>query len=248
MTSVHSSPMGAWTFNSTGPSVEERLDYYAYNSRYTEYESPEVDEDKEAQVASLLQGLSPVQLSAAETHGIAGLSFAEAARVLGKNDSSVSMAWYRVVERATGETPSVLEKRRAAERSRTRVRRTRGVNLRAVVAEHGKIGTYSNHGCRCIDCVRAHTEYSRKRKQAIKAGKIAEGVRLRDAGVTLREAAKRIGTSTKFLRENVPGGWSGPELTHGLVTTYDNYRCRCDECKEAARLYRQPRRKGKQKL
>lgn len=72
-------------------------------------------------------------------------------------------------------------------------------------AVHGGSGTLYNQGCRCEPCREAHRE------------------RMRDGNA--RRAAERI------RGEN--GDWYAPRAAeHGTTSTYSNWGCRCDPCKD----------------
>jgi hypothetical protein len=70
---------------------------------------------------------------------------------------------------------------------------------------HGSSG-YDNYGCRCDVC---------------RAGNAAK--------------QKRIRESNREERELVDGVWVHPLATHGTLTGYQYYKCRCRDCTRASR-------------
>lgn len=72
---------------------------------------------------------------------------------------------------------------------------------------HGTVGAYSNHHCRCAACRQAH-----------------------------RTAVNRQRAQRYALRVSVDGVWVAPLPAdrHGRVAAYTNWGCRCRPCTDAA--------------
>jgi hypothetical protein len=89
---------------------------------------------------------------------------------------------------------------------------------------HGTLNGYTNLKCRCGPCIEAHKAYKRGEREEL-------GVRTLDERANARKA---------FLSD-----LSDPR--HGTINGYNGIGCRCDRCREAARVYgREWRRKAKE--
>ena len=79
---------------------------------------------------------------------------------------------------------------------------------------HGRRSTYTKHKCHCKECRRANAEY--------KSNKTAHYRNL------------QASVDRKDDSSNPPADL--PKITHGTLSAYEWYGCRCEEGKKAERL------------
>lgn len=86
---------------------------------------------------------------------------------------------------------------------------------------HGTTNGYVNYGCRCDRCRSAHYAYW----QTLPA-----------ARARLEERARRMASRPESLASRLRSGMALPEgdPRHGTVNGYNNGRCRCEPCSQAA--------------
>lgn len=90
--------------------------------------------------------------------------------------------------------------------------------------EHGTRGGYTNHACRCEDCLAAEREYQRGRKKKRANERQYKKQHARN------EKAKRHAKRTGFR--------------HGTLYGYTTRACRCWDCTEAGSSYARVRNGG----
>ena len=111
-------------------------------------------------------------------------------------------------------------------RSLVRVLRGRGA---VVTAEHGTVGMYTNHGCRCSDCTAAVMEGARRRQQR-PCERCGEPCWSGTKGKQYRSGLCR---QCSYLARRT--------AVHGTESRY-RAGCRCSSCREASSAARRHRR------
>lgn len=69
---------------------------------------------------------------------------------------------------------------------------------------HGRVGTYTHHGCRCSDCLAASRDYKTE--------------------VRKRQLQRRVLVDGRLVH---------PDVEHGRENSYTNWGCRCQPCTTA---------------
>lgn len=105
---------------------------------------------------------------------------------------------------------------------------------------HGKPSTYKK-GCRCAECTRANTE---EQREAIVKRREREPYEHGSSAYNnwqCRCVVCRIGHREAVAEQHRRRKGTKPPA-HGTMNAYQHYSCRCEDCKNAAREYRNSRR------
>lgn len=98
---------------------------------------------------------------------------------------------------------------------------------------HGTAGGYYDWGCKCDLCkerMRRDGKRRRNKEKRLAQEDATEAARLERR----KEARRRSRVKARDKRTRMPFVEGAP---HGTITGYTNWKCSCDECREAVRIY-----------